>query len=208
MQNSRKTRHKTHTTWKSCALWAMWVVIIFLASGCETLGLRLQGQRPAHIEVRGRTLYLEGVLGKVSYHRMKQALRKHPHADTLVLLRSDGSVFDEYNLKTALLIHERGMITRLTPYSRIASGAVDLLLAGKTRVIPQGAKIGVHAWKNGEAEGHLLPKTHQKHQMFLDYYRKVGVDTSFYWFTLAAAPYRQIHWMTEEEIARFELRTY
>ncbi len=179
---------------------------LLLLASCESLTLYLQGQQPARIEQRGNTLYLSGILGKVSARRLQKALKQTPTVDTLVIIRSDGSVYDEYNLKIAEELHRKGVVTRLLPYSQIASGAVDLFLAGKTRIVPQGAKIGIHSWKNRLGEGADLPTHHKAHQQFLEYYQKVGVDTSFYWYSLHVARYDDIHWLTEEEIQRFEVR--
>jgi len=151
-------------------------------------------------------MYLNGVLGRVSSQRIKKALKNNPAIDTLVIVRSDGSVYDEFNIEIAKELHKKGMVTRLLPFSKIASGAVDLFLAGKTRIIPKGAKIGVHSWKNRAGEAKNLPLTHQGHNLFLDYYKEIGIDTSFYWYTVNIAAYKDIHWLNDEEIERFQLR--
>ena len=183
------------------------LVIILLFNSCEPFSLYLQGQKPAQVSVRGKTMYLNGVLGKVSSQRIKKALKTNPDIDTLVIIRSNGSVYDELNIEIAKKLHKKGIVTKLLPFSKIASGAVDLFLAGKTRIIPKGARIGVHSWKNKAGEAKDLPMNHKGHDLFLNYYREIGVDTSFYWYTVQAADYENIYWLNEDEINQFQLRT-
>lgn len=181
--------------------------LLGVTNACEPISLYFQGQKPAEVRVKGKTMYLNGVLGRVSSRRIEKTLKQNPQIDTLIIVRSNGSVYDEFNIKIAEKLHKRGIVTKLLPFSKIASGAVDLFLAGTTRIIPEGARIGVHSWKNKAGEAIDLPTSHKGHNLFLDYYRKIGIDTSFYWYTVKAASYQDIYWLNEEEIDRFNLRT-
>ena len=183
------------------------LILLSLLCSCESLSLRLQGDRAARFKKDGNTLYMQGVVGKTAYHRLKHYLASSPQIDTLVFVQSDGSENDDYNLKTAQLIRRAGLTTKLLPTSEIASGAVDLFLAGKNRIIPVGARLGIHSWRTPDREGKDFPREDSNHEMFWKYYQDIGVDTSFYWHTLYIAPAAQIHWMSEEEIVKFKLRT-
>ena len=46
------------------------------------------------------------------------------------------------------------------------------------------------------------------HQMYLGFYKQMGIPEDFYWFTLKAAGLDEIHWMTEDEINRYGLSTF
>jgi hypothetical protein len=157
--------------------------------------------------MEGNKIYLKGILGKTAYRRMKRTLIRNPDIDTLVFIQSDGSENDDYNVLTGKLIYENEIVTKLLPNSEIASGAVDLFLAGKKRVVPKGAKIGIHSWKDQYMEGRNYPKEHEVHEVFWQYYEQIGIDTIFYWFTLYTADYDAIHWLSEEEISRFNIRS-
>lgn len=178
-----------------------------LMSACESISLLLEGDRPARFKRINNSLYLRGVLGKTAYRRLKRKLHTPGRIDTLVFVQSDGSENDDYNLKTARLIQDAKITTKLLPTSEIASGAVDLFLAGKQRVIAPGAKLGIHSWRTAHREGKDYPRSDENHEMFWKYYQEIGIDTSFYWHTLYIASAKDIHWMSEAEIERFQLRT-
>ena len=52
-----------------------------------------------------------------------------------------------------------------------------------------------------------MPRSRRAHDLYLDYYTDMGIDPSFYWFTLDAAPADSIHWMTSDELIAFGLVT-
>jgi beta-lactamase class D len=99
------------------------------------------------------------------------------------------------------------MNTELMSYSEIASGGVDLFISGNNRTLEEGAKIGVHSWKDGKKDGSEYPRNAEEHEIFLDFFEKIKIDTSFYWFTLRAASANDIHWMTKDEIKDYDLET-
>ena len=69
--------------------------------------------------------------------------------------------------------------------------------------------IGVHSWADsGAATGDTLDRDAEDHRIYLDYYRALGIDQEFYWFTLQAAPADDMHWMTESEMAKFSVYTH
>jgi hypothetical protein len=56
-------------------------------------------------------------------------------------------------------------------------------------------------------QGRRLAKDHRLHKPYLKYYRKVGIDESFYWFSLEAADQEAMYVLSEAEIKRFNVTT-
>ena len=143
---------------------------------------------------------MSGTLGKLFYDNLEKVITKNPQIRTLVILDVPGSVDDYWNLKACKLVFENNLNTELLPHSIVESGGTDLFVSGKNLIVTDGAKIGVHAWAGDDITAKDLPKNHAEHQMFINFYRTIEIDTSFYWFTLKAAPADGMHFMTKEEI--------
>ena len=183
------------------------VTIILSFTSCEKSLLLLCSYKAATFVVDGEMAYVNGVLGKTAHKRFKKLLEEYPDVKTLILEDVPGSMNDEYNVQTCELLHLNGISTKAMSYSEVASGGVDLLISGTNRTVEDGAKIGVHSWSSGNTEGIDYPIDSPDHQMFLDLFEVIEIDTSFYWFTLRAAPADSIHWMTESEIDYYNIRT-
>ncbi|MCO4745578.1 MAG: alpha/beta hydrolase [Proteobacteria bacterium] len=144
---------------------------------------------------------VSGYITAKSPGRFARLVDDNPQLRTLVMPFVPGSANDEANIPLALSVHNLGLDTCVPSTGLIASGGVDLFLAGNQRTAPEGARVGVHSWATGGGvEGGDLAKDHPDHDLFLDYYEAIGVDASFYWFTLQAAPSDDIHWMTRDEV--------
>lgn len=183
------------------------ILTLLCVTSCEKSMLLLSNEKAAEFRVEGQQAYVNGILGKTAHMRFKLFIEENPDVKTLILEHVPGSINDEYNVQTCELLHNEGINTKAMSYSEIASGGVDLLISGNERVIESGAKIGVHSWASGDKEGIDYPSDSPEHQLFYDLFERIGMDTSFYWFTLRAAPADSMHWMTEEEIDFYQLRT-
>jgi len=179
----------------------------------ELRALLLEELRGAEFHVQGTRAVMEGTIGPSTPGRVLRLLLEHPEVDTLVLADVPGSMDDESNLRAARLVRRAGLTT-VVPYDgMIASGGVDLFLAGATRRLGPHARVGVHSWAGGEGprgemlQGADLPRDHPEHEMFVEYYADMEVHEDFYWFTLEAAPAEDIHWMTMVELVRFGVAT-
>ena len=162
--------------------------------------------RPATFEIEGDTAHMEGVITSALPAAVLRLLFEHPEVTTIEMQIVPGSLDDEVNLRAALYIRRQGLGTRLNANSSIASGGTDFFLAGVTRSVEKGAKIGVHSW-GGPLTATEVPRDDPIHQGYLDYYEAVGIPEAFYWFTLESAPAEDMHMMTEEEIDRYKVRT-
>ena len=119
-----------------------------------------------------------------------------------------GSADDEGNLELGRMLRGAGVTTYLPAQALVASGGTDLFLSGAKRIMERGAMVGVHSWADGDGTvGGKIPRDNPAHQMYLDYYREMGIPEDFYWFTLQAAPPEGIHWMTEAELQDYAIYT-
>lgn len=162
--------------------------------------------------VRGDIAYGNGGTDGWSRHDVNKALDDNPQVKTLVLKLMPGTQDSATNLKLARDIRKRGLNTHLESKSIIASGAVDLFLAGVERTMECGALIGVHSWSISGARETIrispqdmgADQFQKHHEHFLS---DMGIDPAFYAFTRAAAEPEHIHYMSMEEIKRFDLLT-
>ncbi len=157
------------------------------------------------------TTTMNGTIGGRTDNHFDNLIKKYPNITWVELDNCPGSRNDEVNLQVAKKIHDLGLNTRLFSNSEIASGAVDLFLAGNKREIESGAKIGVHSWAGGGKVPTELPKDDPEHYLYIDFYKSVGMSdsaaTEFYFFTIESAKADDIHWMTEEEIKLYNMST-
>jgi hypothetical protein len=169
------------------------------------------GAGNSHLEIKGNEAYLSGDLGTKTYAQIKDLIKNHPEIKTIVMTNISGSVNDAVNMHTGRLLHENGFTTKVLSGSNIASGGVDLFCAGVNRIVEKGAKIGVHSWccVNG-LTANKLPKDHPAHQYQLAYFTMaLGQENgpAFYFYTLEAAPFDNVHYMTDEEIKKWGIAT-
>jgi len=161
-------------------------------------------------KVKDNLAYGYGFTDDRSVGVVRKLLKENPQVDTLVLKKMSGTRDSARNIVLARDIRKRGLNTHLERNSVIASGAVDLFLAGETRTMECGALIGVHSWSIGGARETIRVSPtdmgydgNQKyHEKFL---RDMGIDPAFYVYTRAAAEPEDIHYMSVEEINRFGL---
>ena len=158
----------------------------------------------AVFDVDGDRAVMHGTIGASTPGRVLELIVEHPNVRTIVMTDVPGSMDDEANLRAARLVHRAGFEIRVPTDGMIASGGVDFFLAGKVRRVAKGARLGVHSW-GGPVPPTKLPKDHEEHRKYLDFYRHVGIPESFYWFTLEAAPADDIHWMSRKEMRRYRV---
>lgn len=162
----------------------------------------------------GKAIILNGVINSSALKEFKALYKKYPSVKTLRIVNCDGSIDDRINLKLASFVHEKGLNTYLEDYGTIASGGTDLFLAGLKRTKGVETQIGVHSWAGNGKKGKLVtakefPIDDKNHQPYIEYYKTTGFTQKqaedFYFFTIHAASAEDIHWMTKEEIRRYQL---
>ena len=166
------------------------------------------GEELAAFEIIGGKAVMTGVINGSTPAAVLRLAYEHPRVRTIVMQDVPGSMDDEANVRAARYVRRFGFTTILPADGVIASGGTDFFVAGATRIIHKGAKLGIHSWGGPEGEtGRDVPRDHPAHQLYLDYYEEMGIPAAFYWRTLEAAPADDICWMTEEELARYNFRT-
>lgn len=168
--------------------------------------LRRENQS-ATFAVDGKRCFMTGVIGPRTPSRVLELICEHPEVKVIVMQDVPGSMDDSSNLRAARMIRKHGLATQVPSDGVIASGGVDFFLAGQTRSLQEGAKLGVHSWGDGDFSGARFPREHPLHRPYLDFYRDMGVPTEFYWYTLEAAPPESVHWMTPAECQRFRVES-
>ncbi len=162
----------------------------------------------AQCDVREGTALMWGTVGPSTPGRLEAFLDAYPDLELLVLPYLPGSNDDESNLEAGRMLYEAGIATCVPSTGMIASGGVDLFLAGSSRTVGTGGQVGVHSWSTwGGASGAELPTDDPEHDMYLDYYEDIGISEDFYWFTLDAAAANSIHWMTADELVQYGVVT-
>ncbi len=169
----------------------------------ETVQLIREEIAGATFEVTGELAFMQGVIGATTPSSVLELAFMNPEVRTIVLTNMPGSMDDVANMRAGRYIRQLGLNTHVPADSEVASGATDLFLAGRHRSCEPGARFGIHSWGGGPVVATDLPRDHEDHLLYLDYYEEMGIPAEFYWRTLSAAPAEDIHWMTEEELERF-----
>ena len=160
------------------------------------------------LDLRGDLLFVRGVVDGVSRDQVYDALLDAPNVRVVVLTSVPGSADDEVNLELSRMLRDAGVTTYLPAKALVASGGTDLFLSGAQRIVERGAMVGVHSWADTDGTfGDDLPRDDRQHQIYLEYYREMGIPEDFYWFTLQAAPPEGMHWMTEAELEDYAIYT-
>lgn len=158
-------------------------------------------------QVRGTTAYGNGSTNGSSVSQVGRFLDDNPGVETLVFKWMQGTSDADRNLLIARKIRKRNLHTHLDKNSFIASGALDLFLAGTQRTMECGARVGVHSWSAGP-NYHPAKIGHDPRQKLQEkYLRDMGIDPAFYVFTREAALPHELHILSNEEITKFGLLT-
>ena len=158
------------------------------------------------------TVVMNGVIGSNTPQHWDNFIAANPGVTRMLMKDCPGSEDDTANLQAARKIRQQGIAIHLPAAAEIASGAVDLFLAGTIRTREAGSKIGVHSWSDGgNKEATDFPVGHANHQPYIEYYKEMGFSqddaAAFYYFTINAAKAADIHWMTDAEIEQYKLLT-
>jgi hypothetical protein len=154
---------------------------------------------------------LSGTLGTHAYNQILEINADYPNVETIVLGSIDGSVNDDVNVETGRLIREAGYTAHLKSDSEIYSGGVDLFCSGLKRVREAGSVLGVHSWCCYQGlTADQLPEDSQGHDSQLTYFKEMLGTTNgpaFYYYTINAATFDDVHTMTDAEIEQYGLVT-
>ena len=159
--------------------------------------------KEATFEIDGDTARIEGVLTTRFPADVLRLLFEHPEVKTLELSYILGSLDDDANLRACRYIRRHGLDTHVPRGGLVASGGTDLFLAGRHRTCGERAMVGVHTWSWMGDDGDQLPRDHEEHRPYLEFYDEMGIPEAFYWFTLSSASADEVHWMTLPELREY-----
>lgn len=154
-------------------------------------------------------LLMSGEINSKTFKQLKKVIKDKPEVKTIVLVDVPGSLDDESNFEMCRWIRKKGLNTMLKADGHVASGGTDFFLAGQERYYQEGAKLGVHSWRdsmNNEAKD--IPKDDPQHEMNRKYIEDMLGQDDFYWYTIYAASADDIYYMTPEEISDFKMYTH
>ena len=158
------------------------------------------------------TIEMNGVITSSSLDDFNELIDSHPDINLINIIECEGSDDDEINLLVAARVHSLMIDTHIVDEGLVASGGTDFFLAGINRSIGTDVLIGVHSWAGTDDNGNDVVATDftegdEMHQPYIDYYVSVGFTQenaeAFYYFTINAAPFDDIHWMTDEELETY-----
>lgn len=162
----------------------------------------------SELEVHGTNAVLNGDLGARTFNQIIDLVKQHPEVDTIILEEVPGSVNDEVNVEAGRIIRKSGLATFVPADGLIASGGVDLFVSGVSRTIEDGAMVGVHSCFGDGVECRDIPKGDSRHDSQIDYFNEMlgePLGENFYFYTLDAAPFDDVHYMTRQEIDMWKL---
>lgn len=157
-----------------------------------------------------QTVIMNGEIKSRTLQDFTNLLQGHPTIQRIHIGTVPGSNDDEINFQVGVLLRQNEINTHILDNGIIASGGVDFFLAGVQRTRGENTIIGVHSWSDGNGnQATDFPIDSPEHLPNIQYYENLGYNAQwsrdFYFFTINAAPADGIHWMTEEEIAQFEV---
>ena len=150
------------------------------------------------------TAALVGVTDSYSPAWFETMLREHPAIATLRFVECPGTYDDRANLTLGRMIRAAGIAAHVPDGGSVRSGAVELVLAGTSLTIDDGAEFAVHAWLDETGyEATDYAADSPMNRRYLAYYREMGMDereaASFYAMT-NSVPFESARWLDGREM--------
>jgi hypothetical protein len=186
----------------------------FDAPGSERFVYTQQAQAPAGIATYGPFRVLDAthaalvdVTDTASPRQFAALLRDYPGIATLSMVDCPGTEDDRANLRVGAMIRDSGIATDVPEGGFVASGAVELFLAGVRRSAASSAEFAVHSWADEDGrEAGDYPADAPENRAYIDYYRHMGMTapeaTAFYAMT-NSVPFAQALRLTASDIGRW-----
>ena len=150
------------------------------------------------------TAALVGVTDEDSPAYFRQMLRDHPGLATLTFIECPGTYDDRANLALGRMIRAAGFAAWVPEGGSVRSGAVELVLAGTSLRIDDGAEFAVHAWLDEDGyEARDYAADSPENRKYLAYYREMGMSAdraaTFYAMT-NSVPFEDARWLSGSEM--------
>ncbi|MCT2557442.1 alpha/beta hydrolase [Tsuneonella sp. YG55] len=137
-----------------------------------------------------------------SVRAFQAMLRDHPGIAVIEMVECPGTDDDSANLRLGRMIRARGIATHVPSGGSVRSGAVELFLAGSSRLIDDGAEFAVHAWRDsdGREPGDYAADS-PYNRAYVEYYREMGVaDPQAFYDMTNAVPNSDARWLTAQDM--------
>ncbi len=198
-------------------LYALTIIALLINIGCGSLPAEykyLENRTVFKISDNKEAIVLNGIINSSALKEFKKLEKQYPTIKILEIVNCEGSINDNVNLKLAAYIYKQKFNIHLLDNGLIASGGTDLFLAGAKRTKGVATKIGVHSWGGQDDNGKTVtasdfPVGHKHHLPYIAYYVTVGFTQqdaeAFYYFTINAASFDDVHWMTDKEVEEYKI---
>jgi hypothetical protein len=148
------------------------------------------------------TAALVGVTDESSPAAFRQMLRDYPGLATLAFVECPGTEDDRANLALGRMIRAAGLAAWVPEGGSVRSGAVELVLAGTSLTIDDGAEFAVHAWEDEDGlEASDYAVDSPENRKYLAYYREMGLaDPEGFYAMTNSAPFEDARWLDGAEM--------
>jgi hypothetical protein len=146
--------------------------------------------KPVAKEREQTVMLMSGMIGPGSYREFRRFLRKNQ--PDLIVLEGPGGVLGEAIL-IADEVHRRGIPTAVRPNAHCASGCAIIFLAGRSKYMGKGAKVGLHS--ASFLDGEMDPEATD---VMAAYLAQVGVPLNTLRRMAMTAP-DKIRWISRSE---------
>lgn len=175
----------------------------FVASAGDYQRQTIARYGPFQVVDAGRAILVD-VTDEHAPDQFLAMLRDFPAITTLALVECPGTFDDLANLRLGRLIRAAGLAIHVPRGGSVRSGAVELVMAGASLRIDDGAEFAVHAWiDDGGLEAHDYAASAPENRKYLNYYREMGMAdgqaASFYAMT-NSVPNHQAKWLDAGEM--------
>ncbi len=153
------------------------------------------------------TAALVGITDEGSPAAFEAMLRDYPELATLAFIECPGTDDDRANLALGRMIRAAGLAALVPDGGSVRSGAVELVLAGTSLEIEDGAEFAVHAWEDEDGrEPTDYAADSPENRKYLAYYREMGMSqeraAAFYGMT-NSVPFEDARWLGGAEMRRW-----
>lgn len=128
----------------------------------------------------------------------------YPGITVIDFIECPGTYDDGANLRLGRMIRDSGVAVVVPEGGSVRSGAVELVLAGSSLTIADGAEFAVHEWLDDRGLGaHDYAPGADENAKYLAYYREMGMSgdeaARFYAMT-NSVPFESARWLTGSEM--------
>lgn len=128
----------------------------------------------------------------------------YPGITTISFIECPGTYDDGANLRLGRMIRQYGLAAEVPEGGSVRSGAVELVLAGTSLTIADGAEFAVHEWLDDRGLGaNDYAPGDEENAKYLAYYREMGMsggDAARFYAMTNSVPFESARWLTGSEM--------